>query len=88
MTIPKQYTGNEITFSVTNEKIKPIEIAFIFSICIYVCQCIFANMLLSPHKKGWAPHSSKLKSPSPKDALCFKSLVEIGPVVLEKKMKM
>ena len=31
---------------------------------------------------------NKLESPSPKDALCQLSLVEIGPVVLEKKMKM
>ena len=45
----------------------------------------FRNYL--PLKKGVAFHLIKLESPSPKDAL-LPSLVEIGPVVLEKKMKM
>ena len=35
-----------------------------------VCQCIFAILLLSPLRKGMALHLNKLKSPSPKDALC------------------
>ena len=42
----------------------------------------FRNYL--PLEKGRALQLNKLESPSPKDALC--SLVEIGPVVLEKKI--
>ena len=34
------------------------------------CQCIFAILLLSPLEKERALHLNKLKSPSPKDALC------------------
>ena len=46
-----------------------------------------------PVEKGWGPHLNELESLSPMDALwgftqgCFvASLVEIGPVVLEKKI--
>ena len=45
----------------------------------------FTFSLLSPLEKGVALHLNKLESPSPKEALC-KNLVEIGPVVLEKKI--
>ena len=47
-------------------------------------------MLLSPPppllKKDVTSHSNNLKSPSIYDALWQLSLVEIGPVVLEKKI--
>ena len=46
---------------------------------------LFLNYL--PLEKGKALHLYKLESPLPKDALCL-VLVEISPVVLEKKMKM
>ena len=39
-------------------------------------------------EKGRALHLNKLESPLPIDDLCEVWLVEIGPVVLEKKMKM
>ena len=35
-----------------------------------VGQCIFSFSLLSFLGKGWGPSLNKLKSPSPKDALC------------------
>ena len=46
---------------------------------------LFRNYL--PLEKGWLPHLIKLEFPLPKDAL-LPSLVEIGPMVLKKKMKM
>ena len=44
-------------------------------------------VIISPLKKGGALHLKTPEFPSPKDALC-QVLVEIAPVVLEKKMKM
>ena len=45
---------------------------------------LFHNYL--PLEKDRVIHLNKLESPLPKDALC-QVLVEISPVVLEKKMK-
>ena len=45
---------------------------------------LFRNNL--PLRKGGALHLNNLESPLPKDLVA--SLVEIGPVVLEKKVKM
>ena len=39
-----------------------------------------------PLEKGGALHLNKLESPAPNDAFVCASLVEIGPVALEKKM--
>ena len=61
-------------------------------------QCVFAISKLFPlgkgrgiqlkkMEKGAALHLNKLKFPSPRDVFSI-SLVEIGPVVLEKKMTM
>ena len=47
-------------------------------------QCIFRFRELSPLGKGVAFHLNKLEFPSNKDA--FTSLVEIGLVVMEKKI--
>ena len=51
---------------------------------------LFRNYL--PLEKGRALHLNKLESPSPGDTFTqgcsVPGLVEIGPVVLEKKMKM
>ena len=41
-----------------------------------------------PLERDTALHFNKLESPSPKDASFAPSLVKIGPVVLENKMKM
>ena len=45
---------------------------------------LFCNYL--PLDKGMALHLNKLESPLPKNTLCQLSLVEIVPMVLEKKM--
>ena len=52
----------------------------IFFYFVYVFS-LFRNYL--PLEKGLALHLNKLESSSPRDALCC--LVEIGPVVPEKK---
>ena len=41
-----------------------------------------------PLEKGVVIILQKLECPSPKDALCKDCMVEIGPVVLQKKMKL
>ena len=48
------------------------------------CQCIFTISYLSPLARKKL-HLNKLESSSPKDAF-VPSLVEIGPVVFEKKI--
>ena len=58
-----------------------VEEDFFYSVNVF---SLFRHYL--PLKKDRALHLNKLESPSPKDALCQLSLVEIGPVVLEKKI--
>ena len=51
------------------------------------CQCIFTISLLSPLGKGWGPSFEQTWIPFTHG--CFvPSFVEIGPAILEKKMKM
>ena len=48
------------------------------------CQCVFAISLLSPLRRGWGTVFEQSGIPFTEG--CFvPSLVEIGPVVLEKK---
>ena len=50
-------------------------------------QFIFTTSIISPSKKGVAPHLYKLEFPLPNDVLYqIWNLVEIDPVVLEKKI--
>ena len=51
-------------------------------------RCIVITCYLLLEKGGVALHLNKLESPSSKNTLCMPSLVEIGTVVLVKKMKM
>ena len=53
-----------------------------------ICQYIFTIKVLSPLDKDMALHLNKLETALPKNTLCQLSLVEIGTVVLEEKMKM
>ena len=64
-------------------EIGPVALKKVFK----VCQCIFPISLLSPFRKGLGPSFEQTWIPNTQG--CFvPSLVEIGPVVLEKKMKM
>ena len=52
-----------------------------------ICQCIFTISQLSPLGKGLGPSFDQTRIPFTQVSF-VPSLVEIGPVVLEKKMKM